>query len=266
MDNEVPRRQIILTSAAVTADASAIATSIRDGLSALTSTAAVIAVVMGAFMYFSRWGRPVDKWTTMAVAATLTGVVVFILTLPGGSTPVPANAATSHERTTAPSITDSAPTTTTDPAPPVTSTSVQPPGGAYTEVIADKEISVPVPEACDPEYQIDLDEPAVGQDVLGDAQVEYCDLSAGVNEPVFQNVYEGKATVGEGPPTRPQPEACHDSAQQRPAGNYLIADFERGKTAFCVITDGGAVAWLHFTGTPSDRTLIFHLTLWRQEL
>lgn len=124
-------------------------------------------------------------------------------------------------------------------------------------IFSKKKISIPA------DAYADLDIPA------GDAEYEVADfnfswtIGSSYVEPV-----DG-IPLGEAPPTEPTTSAeCADYARSQSINGYNIKDLRHKKTAFCLITDQGQVAWLLYigtTGSPGYRPVLkFELTLWEE--
>jgi hypothetical protein len=101
----------------------------------------------------------------------------------------------------------------------------------------------------------DLDVPA------GDVDTGDGDLSYDTDDAIkTAGARMGKAAAME-PAT---PEACIEIAQTRSITEIDFDYLVPKKTALCVITDLGNVAWMRFLRSSSGQDLEFELTLWKQ--
>ncbi|MGH3722284.1 MAG: hypothetical protein ACRDRI_26290 [Pseudonocardiaceae bacterium] len=183
------------------------------------------------------------------VLAVTVLVTVIILRPPATTTaPPPPQATGRPAEVTTPPPTSTATTTTSVPLP------VAPSGETWTPAWPEtKQITMPGEGGV--EYGADFDTPMV-QRSLYSADLSY--YGGGLD---FSSTL-----VGSGPATLPAPEACSYATRNQTVGRVRLIP---GKTAWCIVTPGGGLVWLHLLSGGGHTydvmpTLTFELMRWEK--
>lgn len=258
----------ILTIVATVADAAAIVALIATSPGAVVSVLATCAIIGGVVVFVRQWGHPLNSLTAASIAVTVIGVAVLSFTIghKSASTPAENRASEAPATSPAPATTVTATVTVTaaqtnsqqNPAPSDHQPTVANDG--YAESIAAQQLIVPYPDLCTP-YSVNLDVPEVGpgEAIDGDVEVEDC----GTDGAVFRANRSSNPPVGTAPGNLPKPEECATFARTQAINELEVDNFDAQTTAFCIVTDKSAVAWLVYTGREGN-DLKFELTLWHQ--